>query len=292
MLQQTQVSRVQACWQPWLDEFPTLDALAAAPLSRVLEAWQGLGYNRRAVALKRTAETCATSYGGRLPDEYPLLIALPGVGPATAAGIRAFAFGKPGVYLETNVRTVILHELLAHREEVSDRVISPLVEQTCDPDDPRGWYYAMLDYGALLKRMVPNPSRRSARHTVQSPFEGSRRQKRAWLVRAVLADGVGGRSVSTFELCERLGLAECAAGRDAVGIEEVASILTDLLADGLVAQVPQPVLDGSYVTDTPGILDGSVVARSRVTDSSLQRVVFEDPFETTVGSDVWTAPVA
>lgn len=251
MLQQTQVSRVQLRWETWLDEFPTLDALAAAPLSRVLEAWQGLGYNRRAVALKRTAETCATMYDGRLPAEYPLLIALPGIGPATAAGVRAFAFDKTGVYLETNVRTVILYELLPGCEMVSDKTIASLVGQTCDPDNPRGWYYAMLDYGALLKRTVPNPSRRSAHHAAQSPFEGSRRQKRAWLVRAILAVGEG--TISTFDLCRQLGLNERAAGREAPDPGEVESILSDLLADGLVAQVGKDPYEESLAVVGSGL---------------------------------------
>jgi len=188
MLQQTQVARVVPKYEAWLERFPTLDALAAAPLEAVLESWQGLGYNRRAVALKRLAETVAAEHGGELPSDAAALRALPGVGPATAAGVRAFAFGQPGVYLETNVRAVFLHEFFADADGVPDTALVPLIEATADPADPRGWYYALLDYGAHLKRTLPNPSRRSAHHTRQTPFEGSRRQKRAQLLRAVLAD--------------------------------------------------------------------------------------------------------
>ena len=68
---------------------------------------------------------------------------------------------NPFFILETNVRTVFLHEFFPHEEEVSDRRIEPLVEQTCSKEDPRGWYYALLDYGAYLKSVLPNPSRRS-----------------------------------------------------------------------------------------------------------------------------------
>ena len=111
MLQQTQVSRVEKYWERFLALFPTLDALASAETSLVLEMWQGLGYNRRALALKRCAEVCSQQYGGQLPRSTEELLALPGIGPATAGGIRAFAYGEPGLYLETNVRTVFLHEL-------------------------------------------------------------------------------------------------------------------------------------------------------------------------------------
>ena len=175
MLQQTQVARVLKHWGRWMATFPTADALAAASTSDVLSQWQGLGYNRRALALKRACEACAAC-GGRLPDTHEGLMALPGIGPATAAGVMAFALNRPGVYLETNVRTVFLHELFPGREGVRDRELVPLVAATCPKDDARAWYYALLDYGAHLKSAVPNPSRRSAHHARQSAFEGSRRR--------------------------------------------------------------------------------------------------------------------
>ncbi len=195
MLQQTQVSRVDGRWQRWLARFGTVGALAAADSADVLDEWQGLGYNRRALAVHRAARAIVEA-GGAFPSGEKDLVSLPGIGPATAAGIRAFAFDLHGVYLETNVRAVVLHELFAGREGVPDRELLPVVEETCPPDggfaddpadDPRSWYYALLDYGAYLKRTVPNPSRRSKAHVRQSRFEGSRRQKRAALVRALLA---------------------------------------------------------------------------------------------------------
>ncbi|MDO4539460.1 MAG: adenine glycosylase, partial [Coriobacteriales bacterium] len=195
MLQQTQVTRVDGRWQRWLERFPTVEALAAAEPADVLEEWQGMGYNRRALALLRAArEVCER--GGGFPREEADLLALPGIGPATAAGIRAFAYDLPGTYLETNVRTVFLHELFPQDVGVSDAVLRPLVTRTCpgtelvpatDGDTPRTWYYALLDYGAWLKRTVPNPSRRSRSHVRQSSFEGSHRQKRAEVVRILLS---------------------------------------------------------------------------------------------------------
>ena len=132
MLQQTQVSRVDGRWQRWLERFPTPAALAAAEPADVLDEWQGLGYNRRALAVHRAAQAVCEA-GGQMPVAERELVALPGIGPATAAGIRAFAFNLHGVYLETNVRTVLLHELLSGREGVSDRELSALADLTCRP---------------------------------------------------------------------------------------------------------------------------------------------------------------
>lgn len=238
MLQQTQVARVERFWRRFLEDFPTVDALASAAVADVLERWQGLGYNRRALALKRTADQCAAERGGKLPDTYEELVALPGIGPATAAGVMAFAYQKPGLYLETNVRTVFLHELFPHEDKVSDRVLEPLVRAAAfhpaAAADPRRWYYGLLDYGAHLKATVPNPSRRSASHSRQSTFEGSRRQKRAWIVRRVLAapEGVEAARVRTD-----LGQAELEAGREEVDEALFSSIVDDLVAEGFFRRV-------------------------------------------------------
>ena len=135
MLQQTQVARVEKHWTRFLSLFPTIDSLAAAGTADVLAQWQGLGYNRRALALKRAAETCSAERGGLLPDTAEELETLPGIGPATAAGVMAFAYNRPSVYIETNVRTVFLHELFPDRDKVSDRELAPLVASTCPEDE-------------------------------------------------------------------------------------------------------------------------------------------------------------
>lgn len=235
MLQQTQVKRVLDYWPRFLALFPTIDALAAAGISDVLEQWQGLGYNRRALALKRCADICAAEHGGRLPQTADELVKLPGIGPATAAGVVAFALDRPALYLETNVRTVFLHELFPGEEGVKDAALIPLVELACPADGVRDWYYALLDYGAHLKATLPNPSRRSAHHTRQSAFEGSRRQKRAELVRIVLAAGPEG--IDAAEAGALLNETERRAGRDGVGDEEIASIIDDLASEGFFKRV-------------------------------------------------------
>lgn len=192
MLQQTQVSRVVPRYAEWMDAFPTPGVLAAAPLGVVLEHWQGLGYNRRALALKRCAEEVVERFGGRMPDDPRALRELPGIGPATAAAVVNYAYRAPAPFIETNVRAVFLHHFFADAADVPDRELMPFVEASWDREDPRGWGYALMDYGAWLKKQVPNPSRRSRHHARQSSFEGSRRQKRARLLRAVM--GQPGRS--------------------------------------------------------------------------------------------------
>jgi A/G-specific adenine glycosylase len=236
MLQQTQVARVDGRWQRWLERFPTVDALAAADAADVLEEWQGMGYNRRALALRSAAEVVSAA-GGEMPREAEGLEALPGIGPATAAGIRAFAYNEHAVSLETNVRSVLIHELFPGVEGVSDKELVPIVEATCpaddsDPtDDPRTWYYALLDYGSHLKRTVGNPSRRSKSHVRQSRFEGSHRQKRAELVRILLERRPLGAS-TVAELTRDLGDVERAAGREVLAEAEVEALLSELEREG------------------------------------------------------------
>ena len=234
MLQQTQVVRVDGRWQRWIERFPTVDALAAASSADVLEEWQGMGYNRRALALLNAAQAVSAS-GGLFPKEERELLALPGIGPATAAGIRAFSFNLHAIYLETNVRTVFLHELFPEEDDVPDRDIIPLVDATCPPDggnsltDPRSWYYALLDYGAYLKKVLPNPSRRSRGYTKQSRFEGSNRQKRAAVVRVLLSRREG---ISVEELAAELSRSELAAGREALFADDVEKLLDQLAKEG------------------------------------------------------------
>lgn len=230
MLQQTQVARVMGRWEQWLGTFPTPADLSAAPLPPVLELWQGMGYNRRALNLKRCAEAIVAEYDGVVPRDKRALLALPGIGPATSAGVRVFAFREPDIYIETNVRTVFIHELFGEQEQVSDKELLPLVEATCPQDESvRSWYYSLLDYGAYLKKTQVNPSRKSKHYTRQSKFEGSHRQKRAYLLRRVL-EGVS----NLDELVRDLAQYESEAGRQEPARDEVKGILDELQKDGFV----------------------------------------------------------
>lgn len=221
MLQQTQVPRVQRMWPAFMQAFPTVEALAAAPLEAVLRQWSGMGYNRRAVQLKRMAEDVVSRFGGAMPRTLEGLRSLPGVGPATAAAVMAFAYGEAYPYIETNVRAVFLHHFFADACDVPDREIMPLIDATLPRDDPRSWYYALMDYGTHLKKTLPNPCRRSAHHTRQSPFEGSRRQTRARLLHAVIEHPGG--DVGTY--AEMLD----------IHAEEADELLAELATEGFLA---------------------------------------------------------
>ena len=233
MLQQTQVARVLRYWSRWMALFPTVDSLASADTATVLEMWQGLGYNRRALGLKRACETCSREREGRLPRTEDELCALPGIGPATAAGVRAFAYNLPATYIETNVRSVFLHELFPDCDGVSDKQISPYVKDTCPQEDPRAWYYALLDYGAHLKTQIANPSRRSKHYARQGKFEGSHREKRSFILKQVLASPEG---LSCETLARSLDDYEREAGRGGADHALCESIIAELLSEGFFRQ--------------------------------------------------------
>lgn len=250
MLQQTQVARVEARWDDWLQRFPTVYALAVAEDADVLAAWQGMGYNRRALALHRAAQTVVDAYDGVFPCDHQALLALPGVGPSTAAGIVAFAYNEPAVYLETNVRSVFIHELVPVSEgTVADKQLIPLVEAACPArgQDVRGWYYALLDYGAYLKKTVPNPTRRAKAYTRQSRFEGSVRQKRAEVVRILLAARESSLILTTEQVDALLTQEELASGRPAPGVDTTIELLNTLACEGFCVKSPQGWNIGSSI---------------------------------------------
>ena len=219
MLQQTQVSRVETKYRDFLGELPAVEDLAAVPLPRLLQLWQGLGYNRRALALQQGAQLVVAEYAGRLPRKD--LESLPGIGPYTASAIRAFAFNEPVVMIETNIRRAFLHFFFPGVEGVDDKQILPLVKEALDRKNARQWYYALMDYGAALVKVGPNPNRRSAHYSRQSRFEGSNRQLRGQILRTLLE-----RSQTQLELTLQLG------GDDA----RVAAVLWQLEREGFVAQ--------------------------------------------------------
>lgn len=189
MLQQTQVARVEGYYRIFTKKFPNLSALAKAKRSEVLEVWQGLGYNRRALALHKLAQIVINEYDGTLPRERATLEGLPGIGPYTAGAIRTFSFGEPDVFIETNIRRVFIHFFFPRTTKVTDERIMPLIERTLDSKDPRVWYFALMDYGAMLGVIAKekNPNRRSAHYVRQSKFAGSDRELRGKILRLVLA---------------------------------------------------------------------------------------------------------
>lgn len=188
MLQQTRVERVIGKYPEFLAAFPDFASLAQAPTAGLLRVWAGLGYNRRALALKKIAQVVEAEYKGRLPSDPELLKELPGIGPYTAGAVAAFAFNLPGVFLDTNIRRVFIHEFFRDRHGIRDEEILPLLRRTLPRKEPRTWYNALMDYGATLAEGHENPNRRSARYRRQSPFENSNRQVRGRILKVLVRE--------------------------------------------------------------------------------------------------------
>ncbi|MBF0171200.1 MAG: A/G-specific adenine glycosylase [Nitrospinae bacterium] len=232
MLQQTQVNRVAQLFPPFVRTFPSFKRLAEAPLAEVLRHWSGLGYNRRGKWLREAATIIHRDHRGRLPRDPATLVALPGVGKATAASIAAFAYDEPTVFLETNIRAVFIHHFFRDAERVSDGDLLPLAEATLDREAPGQWYSAMMDYGTELKRVHGNPTRRSAAHKRQEPFEGSQRQVRGGALKRLIASSV---PLSAKALAKTGGF----------DLARTQRALDQLVAEGLVTATPEGYVAGS-----------------------------------------------
>lgn len=185
MLQQTQVSRVVPKYKLFLKTYPTIISLAQAELKDVLTLWQGLGYNRRAKLLHDTAKLVTKKYSGKLPRDRTELESLPGIGAYTAGAICVFAYNQSSVMIETNIRSVFLHFFFKNKESVSDTDVFKFIQKTVDTDNPRQWYYALMDYGSMLKK-TGNPNIKSKHYLRQSSFKGSDRHIRGLILRILL----------------------------------------------------------------------------------------------------------
>lgn len=222
MLQQTQVARVMVKYEAFIQRWGSVRALARASLSEVLTAWQGLGYNSRAKRLHECARLVTYEYKGRWPKTYDALLALPGIGPYTAAAVMAFAYNQAVPLIETNVRTVYLHHFFKDKENVTDAEIVKVVERTLDDKRPREWYWALMDYGAHLKQVYGNQNIRSKNYKKQSRFKGSDREIRGGIVRCL-----SGAAATLPRLQNELGDVEPA---------RVEAQLARLVEEGLVEQ--------------------------------------------------------
>lgn len=235
MSQQTQIARVVEALPRFLERFPDLRALAAATPAQVIEAWRGLGYNRRALALHRAARTCLERHDGTLPGDVAGLRALPGIGPYTAAAVAVFAHGARVPVVDTNVRRVIGRAVLGDPDARTADVEAGVASLLHGARDPRRLTQALIDLGALrcgarsptcddcpLRTVcVAYRSGRvhPARPKGQGRFEGSMRQLRgavidalreqpAGMTRAHLRRRLGEPALATLEGLERDGLLE------------------------------------------------------------------------------------
>ena len=185
MLQQTQVDRVVPKFEQFMMLFPTIEQLAKVPLADVLTAWSGLGYNRRAKFLHQAAQKVMQDFGGVIPDTFDGLVSLPGVGPNTAGAILAYSFNQPVIFIETNVRTVYFHHFFQDQTVVTDKELKTLVQETIDTANPRQWYWALMDYGAYLKKQGVGRIDKSSHYKKQLPIKGSVREVRGFILKAL-----------------------------------------------------------------------------------------------------------
>ncbi|HKZ76479.1 MAG TPA: A/G-specific adenine glycosylase [Actinomycetota bacterium] len=240
MLQQAQVSRVAPAYRAFLDRFPTVRSLAAASRRDVLVSWDGLGYNRRAVALSEAARTIVGDHGGRVPSDPVVLQRLPGVGPYSAAAVASIAFAAPVAAVDTNVRRIVARVFLGiEPDDAPAAEVRALAEGWLDRGDPGVWNQALMDLGREVCRPRPRcevcPLRAGCRFRVegweprpakrrQPPFEGSARQ-----VRGAVVSRLRRRADATLA-----GL----AGETGFPLDRVAFAVAALASDGLVEAGP------------------------------------------------------
>lgn len=243
MLQQTQTHRVVPKFDQFIAEFSSFEMLAQASLRDVLSLWQGLGYNRRGRYLHELAKAVMHNHNGVLPSGFDELRKLPGIGSYTAGAVSAFAFNKPAVFIETNIRAVYLHAFFSSisgfsypglpprqatpdkqfqqaETKISDTELMPFIAATLDAQNPREWYYALMDYGAQLKK-ISNPNIRSKHRTVQSKFEGSDRQIR-------------GKIIALLTHYDSLSLADLIAHIDSNQADRIVRIAGELCVDNMI----------------------------------------------------------
>ncbi|MDR0494381.1 MAG: A/G-specific adenine glycosylase [Treponema sp.] len=222
MLQQTQTERVLRYWENWMRQWPQPEDLAKAPMEEALRHWSGLGYNRRCYNLKNSAAIITAENNGKVPETPQALRLLPGIGPYIAGAIACFAYNYPAVFIETNIRATVIHCFFPDKNDVKDSEIYPILESALYKKDPRTWYYALMDYGASLKKLTENPNRRSAHYSRQSPFIGSFRQARGKVIKALASLGASN--------AEELGIACCLED------EKLYRVLERLEKESLVAE--------------------------------------------------------
>ena len=180
MLQQTQVERVLPKFTAFIARFPTLEGLAEAELSDVIELWVGLGYNRRAKYLHDAAKQLVNV---DFPKSVGELISLKGIGENTAAAVLTYSFNTYHPFVETNIRTAYIHNFFPNERSVMDKQILELLDTTATKDNPREFFWALMDYGTHLKKSGVRNNAKSKHYTKQSKFEGSQRQLRGRILK-------------------------------------------------------------------------------------------------------------
>lgn len=216
MLQQTQVLRVIPKYVEFTETYPTASSLAKAPVADVLRIWKGMGYNRRALYLKRAAEAVVNDYGGRFPKSEKELRKLPGLGTYTAAAILVFAYGENVALVDTNIRQIITH-FFFHDKKQKEKIIQEVADALVPAGKSWEWHQALMDYGALELKKVPGAVKK------QKPFKDSDRFYRGRII-----DRLREGNVRDFILLKELQHAYDKPEDDLLRIVE------SLIKDGLV----------------------------------------------------------
>lgn len=208
MLQQTQTNRVVPKYNEWFEKLPDVGSCASASKTEILALWSGLGYNSRALRLQQCARCILEKHEGRVPDTLAELKALPGIGDYTSGAVAAFAFGKASVFLETNIRTAVVYwlskdgDFKADEAGIADGLLSDfltaLMRKAMDRRVPvRDFYYALMDFGAYIKKNHGNLSAYCKNYSRQSAFAGSVRQVRGAVIKAITKDGRASKRAMT-----------------------------------------------------------------------------------------------
>tara|TARA_Y100000310_G_scaffold172170_1_gene172282 strand:- start:4342 stop:5112 length:771 start_codon:yes stop_codon:yes gene_type:complete len=184
MLQQTQVDRVIPYYTKWLEEWPDVKSLAKADTHKLLSLWSGLGYNNRALRLRKLCEFLVEKNNGEMPRQKDVLLSLPGIGPYTAGAIMAFAYNKEVAVVDTNIRRVFIHELKL-KEDISPEELEKIALGVVPKGKSCIWYNALMDYGALFKT-----ARKTGIESVskQGKFEGSDRELRGEIIKRLVKE--------------------------------------------------------------------------------------------------------
>ena len=177
-------------YKEFLEEFPTLNSLAKTSDKKLLKVWQGLGYWRRALSLKKSAKEIIKNHKGGFPKNPEDLQKLPGIGPYTAGAVACFAFQNKDAFLDINIRRVYLHFFFSKKNNISDKEALSVAQKAVWKKNPREWHYALFDYGALVLK-DKKTNRQSKHYTKQSKFEGSFRSFRTKTIRFLLSQPQG-----------------------------------------------------------------------------------------------------
>ncbi len=234
MLQQTQVLRVIAKYDKFIEAFPTIQALAQASPAGVLRIWKGMGYNRRALYLQKAAKVIIEIHHGKFPLSEKELIKLPGLGRYTARAILVFAYHQEVALVDTNIRQIITHFFFKDKPE-KESVIEEIAQQLVPKGKSWEWHQALMDYGALELQKVNArlPARQGKGKKVKKiiPFRDTNRFYRGRII-----DRLREGEMSENKLINELGK------KYTKPVIFLGPIVTSLIKDGLIERASRGVL--------------------------------------------------